>query len=305
MRIDPKQQWLVKYPKARRARYLPIVKQFEEITGLDIVELLEDTRRSIAKGQPPAVAFWAFRVYRNEMLETGHARTTVNTWYSVIRSFFTANFVALPKLEDFPSQLDSEYEPDWAPSQDEVRKMVTTRNRILDKAIIAFLAQTGQRVGVLTAMKRGMITRVGSHGIVEVSPRQQDARGEKVNKFEVRHKFVIGEDTMRLLDSLPENADGWLFKVRRRQISRIIVTAATDAGIQKDIPTKIRGRKLHQVHPHTFRRYFETQVKDMNDKQREFLMGHRIEGKTYAEGLLTNEKLIEAYIRVEPHLAVL
>jgi integrase len=283
--------------------------EFEDVTGIYLNELLTRTRKRIGKGEPPTDAFYYFRMYGKEQIKRHIAKTSVSTWINVLRGFFTANFVALPKLEDFPSGLDSEYETDFVPSQENVKQMVAIRKRLRDKAVIAFLAQTGQRVGVLEAMKRNMITKVEAngliHGLVEVDPRLANPDGEKVNQSEVRYRFVVGADTMRLLEDLPTYPGAWLFHLRQRQMNRIVEGAAEEVKIQRPIPTEIRGRLWHQVHTQTFRRYFQGQMRKMNYEQREFIMGNKVKGKSRAAGLLTPEKLLEAYVECEAGIAVL
>jgi hypothetical protein len=61
-------------------------------------------------------------------------------------------------------------------------------------------------------MKTELIDNFLPHGTVEVPPKFKNPRGENVNKYRVRYKFVIGEDTMQLigeLNKLNKEATKW------------------------------------------------------------------------------------------------
>jgi integrase len=275
--------------------------------------LLQNAKRS-AKGREELE--FALRRYYSHLRESGLAKSSAAQWYAVIRSYFTRNYVSLPRISR-DMMIQSTYEdPNFVLSHDQVKQMVQSRDSVGDKLVIAFLAQTGQRIGVLTALKRKMIeTRPANrwHGLVEVFENLENPKGRNVNKYEVHYKFVIGEDTMKLIDEMPKYEGGWLFDISKRQMARIVNDAATDIGLQQDKPTRLRGRSHYAVHPHVFRRYWVNQVTDkginpdgaMDTQQREYMMSHRLEhGGTYARGLLADDKLIEAYKRVEPNLKV-
>ncbi|MCJ7455718.1 tyrosine-type recombinase/integrase [Candidatus Bathyarchaeota archaeon] len=169
-----------------------------------------------------------------------------------------------------------------------------------DKAFIAFLAQTGQRVGVLAAIKHDDIIHVGSHGVVEVPPNFPK------NKQRVRYKFVIGEDTMGLLKELQEkNPSGPSIFQSQRQMGRIVDEAAREIGIQKEMTTRL-GRKMLLVHPHTFRKYWKKQVREpLGDSDLvNCMMGHKPPYRGAYDHFNDNTDLVERYKKSERNLRI-
>jgi integrase len=320
-------RWLLRNPDASDAQQrdrLRALERFEttmQMTHGALLDLLQQALRSFAGGQVPKLKEVIVEYYqrlRDEGLQPNSAMVT----YSPILSFFSANYVT---IKDLPKEMmtaqDNAWETNFIPSQDQVRRMIESRSGKRDdkrdKAILAFLAQTGQRVGVLTAMRLEMIRKLESdkHGIVDVSPNFKNPRGENVNKFEVRYKFVIGEDTMQLISDLTDRKEGWLFEggrsdkpgISTRQINRIVDEAAKAVGIQRPIDTEIAGRHMYVVHPHIFRRTWVERVTEggMLETYREHMMGHKPPfGGTYIVGLLSDEKLVRAYAKAEARLSL-
>ncbi len=127
-----------------------------------------------------------------------------------------------------------------------------------------------------------------------------------MNKAEIRYRFVIGQDTLKLIEQVADKK-GWLVDLSERQIGRIVDAAAMNIGIQERFETKL-GRSWHLVHPHVFRRYWVERVTmgGMLEAQREYMLGHKLAyGGTYVCGLLTEEKLLKAYIKAEKKLKLL
>jgi hypothetical protein len=191
--------------------------------------------------------------------------------------------------------------------------MVKSCDNPLDKFLIAFFEQSGQRIAVLTAMKRNMIVRGASgHGIVKVPGQFQDPQGENVNTFGHRYTFVVGRNSMELLDKLDKwlsgkhssYEGGWLFNLSKRTMGRIIDNAAQAAHIQEKEHTKTR-RWLSTIHPNAFRQYYKESMIRAGSNPRCFMhmLGLRVPS-TLGNGEPTDEELLEAYIKAEPMLGV-
>lgn len=299
-------KWLDSYPPRHHKRRLAALERFREFVKKEPKALLQKAKRSDRGCEELEDSLEKYYSY---LIEQGRAKSSAAQWYAVVRSYFTRNRVSLAR---FPRKisLQSVYETTDVLSQEEVKKMVQSRNSIRDQAVIAFLAQTGQRIGVLTATKRNMIRRRGSHGLVEVPGGAlfQNPKGQNANKYQVHYKFVIGEDTMQLIDKLPECEGGWLFDISERQMARIVNEAASDIGTQEPIQTKVNGRSLHRVHPHVFRKYWKRQMKLGGTKDRDllldFVMAHKLPyGGAY--DAFPDEDVLKAYKRAEPKLKLL
>jgi len=308
-------RWLSKFSKrADRQRRFNALGRFaawlQDTHGIEPRALLVKARRG---GSGPEKVERVLRGYCRFLIDVKRQnKRSAIQWYALLRGFFTANDVNLGKYPEFDVQ-SGRKKPE-GPSQDSVKEMVKSCGSPRDRLVIAFLAQTGQRIGVLTAMKRNMIIEVASgHGIVKVPEPFRDPRGENVNTLELSYTFIVGRDTIQLLQELDKQLldkhssyeGGWLFNVSQRQIARIVDEAAQAVHVQKKEPTKI-GRSLSTVHPNTFRGYWRDRMRKAGSDPRCFIhmMGLRVPG-TLGDWEPTDEKLLEAYLQAESNLEVL
>lgn len=280
---------------------------------------LEQALKEMAAGRPPKDIVRCLTRYHNEKTESGLAKTSATTYVAVVRSYFSNNWVKMPKSGRQMRVAGSAYEGTRLLTQGEVKGMIEAgKKNGPDKLIVAFLAQGGQRMGVLTAMKRDMIKHVDGHGIIDVNPTLLNPHGVNVNKAETRYTFIVGENTMQLLDEVPAK-NGWLLNLSERQIGRRVDELATEIGIQKEILTKIEQRFWHEIHPHVFRRYWKNQMREGLRKAKvsdaiihdlsvvlDYMMGHKVPfGGTYDAGSFQPTKLLELYKQAESELRVL
>ena len=307
--MDPyTRTWLNEYSQERqRQRRLRALNRFQQwlqgVYGMEPKALLAKAKRG-SRG-PEKVERVLREYYQFLIDEKRNAKSSAAQWYALLRSFFTANGVDLGR---YPRKIgvQSVYEKARVPSQDNVKEMLQTRNSKRDRFVIAFFAQTGQRIGVLTAMKRNMITKGASgHGLVKVPQTLRNPRGENVNESGLPYTFVIGRDTMRLLGELPLYEGGWLLDISQRQMARIVDEAARAVRIQKKEPTDI-GRSWSTVHPNTFRKYWRNRMIEAGSDQRLvlYMMGYKVPSilGTFEP---THEKLLEVYENAESKLEVL
>jgi integrase len=244
--------------------------------------------------------------YRFLIDERKNAKSSAAQWYATLRSYFTVNGVDLGR---YPQKIavQSVYEKPGVPSQDDVKHMVqSAMNSKRDQFVIAFLAQTGQRIGVLTAIRRNMIMRTASgHGIVKIPPLLRNPRGENVNESGLPYTFVVGRDTMRLLGELQLYEGGWLVSLSQRQIGRIVDEAARAIRIQHKKLTDI-GRSWSSVHPNTFRKYWRDRMIEAGTDR--FLIMHMMGYKVpsvFGSWDPDGQKLLQAYANAESKLEVL
>ena len=297
--------WLARYGRPRRDRYLRDLGRFREWLGKEPKILVLNARR-----RGPVRANRALTDYYNYLTEEkGKAPTSANQYITRLRGYFTANGVYLGKFHR-KTDVQATYEGPKASSlsRQDVANMVKSRNEARDKFVIAFLAQTGQRIGILTAITRKKMTEkvVRGRGIVRVPSTFPDRRGQNVNALGREYTFIVGRDTMKLLpllDKLSWDKEGRL-KLSMRQMGRIVDKAAEAIGIQNKPPTKI-GNSWSDVHPNTLRKYWRKCMFDAKADTRAVLhmMGSNL--PSILRGCeLTDKELLEAYEKAESKLGL-
>jgi integrase len=305
--MDYVRKWLDSYPRdaKQRKRRQEAMERFREFVGRDPVALLEkalETTHGCEEVED------VLSEYYRRLQGEGCNERSARQWVSVVKAFFTKNGARLGRVPlDTLSQ--RHYPPTSTLDQGDVEKMIQKRDNIQDQLVIAFLAQTGQRIGVLTAMKKGMIKEEGPkafpYGLVEVRDRDLVNRdGRNVNKSRIRYRFVIGRETMQLVKKMPDYQGGWLFDIAERQMGRIVDEAADAAGIQRRIATGIAKRFIRTVHPNAFRPYWKNQMKQGEVKDSdmlEFLMGNKLPYDG-ASDIFSAEKVLNAYKTAERKL---
>jgi integrase len=297
--------WLARYGRARRDLYLRDMGRFQEWLGKEPRILLFNGRRN-----GPENTNRLLTDYYNHLTEDeGKAPTSANQYITRLRGYFTANGVYLGRFHR-KTDVQATYEPPKANSlsRQDVSNMVKSRKKARDKFVIAFLAQTGQRIGILTAMKRKMMTEkiIRGHSIVRVPSTFRNRRGQNVNTLGREYTFIIGRDTMKLLPLLDEPS--WdkeeRLKLSLRQMGRIVDGAAEAIGIQDKPPTKI-GESWSAVHPNTLRKYWRKCMFDAKTDPRAVLhmMGSNL--PSILRGWEpTDKELLEAYEIVESKLSL-
>lgn len=299
-----------KKSQTQRRRRLNALERFGKWTrdtyGVEPKTLLTRARRG---GRSPDKAERVLRQYCKFLVDRGNAKGSAVQWYALLRRYFTANGVNLgkyPKLDVRPTY--EEEEPML--SRDRVGQIVKSCDSPRDRFVLAFLLQTGQRIGVLAAMNRNMITKVASgHGMVKVPKTFPNRLGENANTLEREYAFIVGQDTMKLLAQLDLDRRWWdkegNLKLSARQMSRIVDKAADAIGIQDKQKTKM-GRSWSAVHSNTFRKYYkDCMVKAGSDPSCFIhMMGNRVPS-VLSSSELTDDKLLEAYKKAEGYLEVL
>ncbi len=196
----------------------------------------------------------------------------------------------------------TEYEPRKLYTQHQVAQLVDAADNLRDKALVTFLAQSGQRIGVTTSIKlRHIDLEQSAPVIVEVPPILRNHKGHNVNKAQTSYRFAIGEDTVNYLRLMIEDRtqrgeeldqDSWLFRSHSRwfmgdgvrKVSRstrgdclsifragtIIRKLAMSRGLQQ------RYDKRYLFHPHGFRRYWKHQLRvgGVDSVLLDYMMGH-------------------------------
>lgn len=271
--------------------------------------------------------------FYNSLSWASHTKMRI---YHTIRSFYRANGVVLGKKPRTYRGV-VEYESRKLYSQDEVAWLVDTADNTRDKALITFLAQSGQRVGIVASLRvRHVDLSQGSPPLVDVPAVLRNKRGENVNKAETPYQFALGEDAITYLKLMvneriergePLTGDSWLFRSTSRrvadktirkvklstpgnplstsQIGDVIRNAASKRGIQQ------RFGKRYLFHPHGFRRYWKHQLRmgGIDPDLLDYMMGHRLPYAGAYDRWTTEEikkmyQQAENYIRLRPIVTV-
>lgn len=310
--IGPIEDWASNYeddPDGKRAR-VSNIRDFCDFSGSTVEGVLAEAENS-KPGRPPTVIKNRIVNYLQHLREGGYAETSILVKFSHVRSFFMWNNLFLPRSIWKKKSVFNDYEDtlEVKLTQAKVRRMVEVVEKPQHKAVIAFLAQTGQRQGIVTAIKWDHIICVtkDSHAIVKVGNPYPNRNGINQNKIRSQFKFVIGPQALELISRLPKQEGGWVFKISQRQIVRVVEEAADRIGIQGIIERrkKFSGKEgiWHKIHAHTLRGYWKGQMrKSEADKDVvDFMMGHKMPYKgTYER--FENRELLRNYRKTERNL---
>ncbi|RLI29069.1 MAG: hypothetical protein DRO46_03160 [Candidatus Hecatellales archaeon] len=330
---DSVRNWLSNFPDRPNTRrsYLLWLSRFVRWTGKDPDLLIKEAERSPGKAHSQLKSFY------NYLIERGLSSNTAILAYQALRSFYRWNEISLGRRpRGFRGR--AEYASSYVLTQEDVASMVAACDNIRDKALIAFLAQSGQRCGVIAALKvkhvRVGLERKTTPLIVNVPPVLRDGRGVNVNKLGEAYRFAIGKDAISLVREMlkerkeagePLHDESWLFRsysVKREGYSKpvkvsrsaegpplttsairqIVHEAALKAGLQRKA-----SAKRYEIYPHSFRRYWNMRMQEagLSEDLREFMLGHRLPyngaySKWYPEAIRRewNRKNVEKYIEI-------
>ena len=242
------------------------------------------------------------------------SRNTAILAHATIRSFYKANYAPL-KLET-PESWPTRH--DKIPTRAEVQAMLKAAKTPLEKAILAFSAQSGQRVGVIISLRYHMVKEAladDGPGRIHVPSDLKDAKGHLVNKRRQNYDFFIGEDAKSLLKSYLEtrgqlHGDDLVFVNPRRIRGRTV--ALDDEAVNRMLKTASRtsGQSVatsRTVHHHVLRKYFQTAMEEAGVAANwyNYMMGHVLPKTQQAYSKPSLEQLKSAYARAEPNLGLL
>jgi len=141
-------------------------------------------------------------------LDKKASRSLSTTLFNAIKSFYKANYVDLR----LPSPKGWTTHTDKIPTSDEIKKMVQLSDSPLQRAVILFSAQSGQRAGIITALTYGHVKEGLESGKsplwMQVSGDIRNRTGERVNKHRQAYSFFIGHDTIEALRAYLDTRKG-------------------------------------------------------------------------------------------------
>jgi integrase len=321
--MKPRQRWLSRSTDEKtKRRKNNALNRFEKDAGVNAELLLERTRAQ-TRWDYPELAEDAFQKFYDSMIRRGLKHESAIQWVSVIRGFFRANGVPLPSFHQGKSKPNGPPKRGLPFNQADVKRMVglwasgsrsdqwkARRNR----AVIAFLAQTGQKESVLAGITWEMVhdgkeaargNRYPSHALIDIDSEFLKSR------WRHGYQFVIGSDAMRLIEELRRPHVGKVFKTSRakdsisvRTILRIVDEAARRCGLQREKTRRYRGWKTHPVTPEVFRKYWKFQMRSGGVEDRDLLNYMMGLGKSPSDEW-TERHLLRKYRKAERKLAVL
>jgi len=312
--------WVNRFSPSRSKAYRATLNRFCEFCKSVIptdkftpMDLLNETREALLKVERPPfrdrLKQWQDKLMSEAILIERKRASSVRTYRNVVLSFLRYHIDRIGRESgtQLPPGASSRILFDVL-NQEEVRAMVDKARKPHYKAVIGFLAQTGQRTHILRGITWGMIEGK-PHGIATV-PEQLKDRKEKTIPIGTPYKFVVGRDAMDLLSQWPQTEKRkaektFVFGLSERQVHRIVAEAALAAGVQDD-SKGIPGAILYRVHPDAFPTYWFDRVKigGMDRVQARYMMGYDVNSETRDRGSFQTDRLLSAYRDVEPMLAI-
>ena len=134
----------------------------------------------------------------HDMKDKGRlASNTRSSAYQAVRSFLFWHDVPVGRTpREFHGK--AQYEPYHVLEPQEISLMIDYARSARDQALITFLAQSGQRVGILTALKYGHVQDQIERGvnplIINITPEMIGQQGLNVNKGKIMYRFAIGRE---------------------------------------------------------------------------------------------------------------
>ncbi len=143
---EPVERWLNNLRHSNAETYLHYLKRFCDYTKLNPDQLVEEAEKDSTAVHDTLKAF-----LRKLEPEDG-ASNSLQIAYMAGRSFLKWNGV---KLDQMPRSYKGRvrYESGRVIEPYEVARMISYAKNVRDKAIVSFLYQSGQRVGVLMALR--------------------------------------------------------------------------------------------------------------------------------------------------------
>jgi integrase len=293
-----------------------------------------------AKADPEAMED-RLKEFYHYLKGVGYAAKSRIGIYGAVRSFFGWNNVKLGRRpRGFGKGVT--YEARRLLTRTEIARMVDVSPSLRDKAVIATAAWSGQREGVLRALRWGMVRNQIERGVdiavVRVPAVLLDGDGENVNKAEAEYMFALGMEAIEYIKRMmkqrmewgePLDDESWLFRsyrtfqpgtrnpiplaknsksapLGRGKLNLIIRRAAERTGIQKAVRRLKDNKSQHEIHLHAFRRYWKYQMRKAGINDDEFLnyiMGH-VPPYEGAYDKYTEDLVIKLYQQASPYLSL-
>ena len=263
---DSVNNWMLGLSQGSKRPYLRYLTLFCEYAGRDPEQLIDWAKTDKEKVHDRAKQFF------HRLADLSIPVASRVQAYTAIRSFFSHNDQPLGKAprvltENMKIRVSRLLKPR------EICDMLSSARSIKSKAIISLLVQSGQRIGLFSALRYGhvrkQIERADSPVVVEVSPSITNGRDQGANKGRTSYRFAFGKESRDYIVQMMNQRrhageiiddSSWLFRSAYRWeknaagvgvprwfkpyergepphawwISRLVIRAAYVAGIQSE-----------------------------------------------------------------------
>jgi len=261
--------------------------------------------------------------FYDNLIKEGYAQGSAYQVMNIVRSFFAYNLVRFPKVPKSFAPVGPDFEQRKNLSKEEFQKMLNATSSDYEKLILCFLAESGQRRKILTALRmqhiKGELKR-GAPVVIHVPEKLLDNNGVNVVKVPIKDGYRFGLTTKtvnKLIDHLDKRKefgeeiteDSWLLAdetgnpVYGDRIGRIVIQNAKRAEIQKFVKSDKLGR-IASVHAHIFRSYLKSRMRAAGINDEIFLnmlLGHQMP-YSGAYDKVSDETIKEVYQKAESFL---
>lgn len=315
-RLNPLDRWFLNLPNWNTKRqYTYWFKRFQKFARQTPEQMLAKTRNPEELYEVDDLT----KQFYNHLMEEGYSKGTASTAMNIVRSFFSYNGRPLPKPPKGLAPREAAFEQRKALSLEEFR-MMAAESDPYERLVLSFLAETGQRRGVLTALKLRHVKDelTGKQPVVlQVPSELRDKDGRNVNKAGINYRFGLTSKTVKLLVEHLEQRktsgetltpESWLLAdssgtpLYGERIRRIVIKTAVRARIQNVVLSKKLG-KVAAVHPHIFRAFFKDRMLELGVREIlvEEILGHLVKYRG-AYDRPTDAQIREIYSKAEPFL---
>lgn len=298
---DPVERWLGRSrsegsQKARQA----ILNRFCEYEKTTPVKLL-NLAGTVLQGQPQSEIEKMIDRYIMTRKHSRIAGSTIAKEVGAIIAFFRANRMVIETPKGL--SLEPRYEKHRPLEKTEVKHMIDVASEPYKQAVILTLAQTGQRLRVLTALswtksksQLAVIQESDGWGFVTIRPDMRNWYNETFNRANAHYTFLIHPESMKLLRQIRIGQEDRVFVIHPRHMQEIIEDVALKADIQEPIPRRLNGRKWHEVHADVFRSYWKGRMHKagLENDLLDYLMGQKVTLEPSRDYLLEQYKKAKA-----------
>lgn len=316
-------------------RYRMYIREFSVFSKLSPRQLISLAISDKIAAKEKLVEFYQYYVQR------GYAPNTCRNAFLSVRSFLNYNEIRFGRFP-FTYHTDPIYETRRIFTRAEVFRMLLGARTPRDKALISFIIQSAQRIGIITNLRYGAVRRQIENLI---SPVIIDNNAE-VTKRHVSHSFAIGQECVDLVKIMIDHRqrsgemiddESFLFRsyfrgwdmldgvmvgggksqesdrgnpLNNTSVGAIMRTAAASGGVPinnlNPNPTD-HSRNRYEIHAHAFRRWWKNMMRrgGVSDPLfLDFILGHRAPYRG-AYDFYDHDYIRHEYAKAEPQLTFL
>ncbi len=243
---DSVNNWMLGLSQSSKRPYLRHFTLFCEYAGRDPEQLIEWAKSDKTKVHERAKQFF------HRLADLSIPMASRVQAYTAIRSFFSHNDQPLGKAPRVLTE-STKIRSNRLLKPREICDMLSSVRNIKSKAIISLLVQSGQRVGLFSALRYGhvrhQVERAVSPVVVEVSSSLTNGRDQGANKDRTNYRFAFGKESRDYIVQMMNQRrhageiiddSSWLFRSAYQW-----ETNAAGVGAPRWFEPNERGEPLH------------------------------------------------------------